>query len=335
MAAAATATKSHQNVNNTQKDSLGSAHREPGFGVSITPNNVENAFKLAKTAEELGLDIVGVQDHPYNGSFLDTWTLICTLAMSTRKIRFFPEVVDLPMRSPAILAKATASLDVITKGRVELGIGAGAFWDAIQAYGGPRRSPGEAVAALEEALQVILLVWNYGGPRTRVSFPGKYYQLQNAQAGPSPHHRMSIWVGGMKPRMMQLIGRLADGWVIPLSSYVSNDEIRASQQIIDYTAKEAGRSPDSIRRISNLVGVIDEQGGLKRSSGEKTPFVGSSSQWEDWIFHSYTDLGVDTFVFWPSVEGQEETQLRLFAEHVVPKVRTTLNEKQPAARSRR
>lgn len=318
-------------MSNTQKDLLGSADRKPVFGVSITPKNVENAFKLAKTAEELGLDIIGVQDHPYNGSFLDTWTLISTLAMSTGKIRFFPEVVDLPMRSPAILAKASASLDLITRGRVELGIGAGAFWDAIQSYGGPRRGPGEAVAALEEALQVIRLIWNYEGPRTRVTFPGKYYQLQNAQAGPSPHHRMSIWVGGMKPRMMRLIGRLADGWVIPLSSYVSEDELRASQQMIDFAAKERGRSPDSIKRISNVVGIIDEQGGLKRSSGEKTPFVGSSPQWVDWISHSYTDLGVDTFIFWPSVEGQEETQLRLFAKQVVPRVRTSLNDKQRTA----
>jgi alkanesulfonate monooxygenase SsuD/methylene tetrahydromethanopterin reductase-like flavin-dependent oxidoreductase (luciferase family) len=288
---------------------------------------VEKAFTLARTADELGLDILGVQDHPYNGTFLDTWTLIIALATSTKKIRYFTDVSDLPMRPPATLAKASATLDIITKGRVELGIGAGAFWDAIHSYGGPRRSPGEAVAALEEAMQVIHLIWNYNGPRRRVSFQGIYYHLQNAQAGPSPHHNIGIWLGALGPRMMELIGRSGDGWVIPLSSYMSNDQIRASQQLINVAAKKNGRSLDSIARVANMVGVIDEKGALNRSSGEKSPFVGSSSQWVDWIVSSYSDLGVDTFVFWPSAQGQEENQLRLFAERVVPKVQASLAER--------
>src|SRR5713101_9415418 len=148
------------------------SRREPEFGISITPysNRADDIFKIAKAADEVGLELIGIQDHPYNGSFLDTWTLISTLAASTKKIRYFTDVSDLPMRPPAMLAKASASLDIITKGRIELGLGAGAFWDAIHAYGGPRRTPGEAVAALEEALQVIHLIWNYRGPRRRVSF---------------------------------------------------------------------------------------------------------------------------------------------------------------------
>ncbi len=313
-------------ISTAQKAPSGLTRREPVFGLSITPNNADKAFTLAKTADQLGLDIIGIQDHPYNRTFLDTWTLISTLAASTKKIRYFTDVCDLPMRPPAMLAKATATLDIMTKGRVELGLGAGGFWDAIHSYGGPRRNPGEAVAALEEALQVIRLIWNYGGPRRRVSFPGKYYKLENAQAGPSPHHNISIWLGGARPRMMELIGRSGDGWVIPLSSYMSPDEIRSAQQLINAAAKKNGRSPDSIARISNLIGVIDEQGELNRSSGEKTLFVGSSSQWVDWMISSYRDLGIDTFVFWPS-EGDEEGQLRLFAERVVPKVRTALIEK--------
>ncbi|OLE87072.1 MAG: hypothetical protein AUF79_14845 [Crenarchaeota archaeon 13_1_20CM_2_51_8] len=307
-------------------------HREPVFGLSIVPNNAEKAFTLARTADELGLDIIGVQDHPYNGTFFDTWTLISSLAASTKKIRYFSDVSDLPMRPPAMLAKTTATLDIITKGRVELGIGAGAFWDAIHTYGGPRRNPGEAVAALEEAMQVIHLIWNFGGPRRRVSFPGKYYQLENAQAGPSPYHNIGIWLGATRPRMMELIGRSGDGWVIPLSSYMSRDEIRAAQQLINAAARKSNRSLDSIARVSNIIGVIDEQGGLNKSSGEKTPFVGSTSQWVDWMVSSYKDLGVDTFVFWPAAEGQEESQLRLFAERVVPKVRASLREKATGTR---
>jgi alkanesulfonate monooxygenase SsuD/methylene tetrahydromethanopterin reductase-like flavin-dependent oxidoreductase (luciferase family) len=324
--ATATSRRSSPTMTTSQKTPSEPIHRHPVFGLSITPNDAAKAFTLAMAADRLGLDIIGIQDHPYNGTFLDTWILISTLAASTKRIRYFTDVCDLPMRPPAMLAKATATLDILTKGRVELGLGAGAFWDAIHSYGGPRRNPGEAVAALEEALQVIRLIWNYGGPRRRVSFPGKYYQLENAQAGPSPHHSIGIWLGATRPRMMELIGRSGDGWVIPLSSYMSPDEIRAAQQLINAAAKKNGRSPDAIARISNLIGVIDEQGEMKRSSGEKALFVGPSSQWVDWMVSSYRNLGVDRFVFWPS-EGEEESQLRLFAERVVPKVRASLAEK--------
>jgi alkanesulfonate monooxygenase SsuD/methylene tetrahydromethanopterin reductase-like flavin-dependent oxidoreductase (luciferase family) len=311
-----------------QKDSSNLTHRQPVFGLSITPDNVEKAFTLAKAADELGLDIIGIQDHPYNGIFLDTWTLISALAASTKKIRFFPDVSDLPMRPPAMLAKASASLDIITKGRIELGLGAGAFWDAIHAYGGPRRAPREAVAALEEALQVIHLIWNYNGSRRRVSFPGKYYQLENAQAGPSPHHDIKIWLGAARPRMLDLIGRIGDGWVIPLNTYMSSEEVKACQWLIDSSAKKSGRPPDSISRIANIVGVIDEEGKLDKSFGNKAPFIGSSSDWTNWIVSSFRDSETDTFVFWPSGDGQEEDQVRLFADKVVPEVRASLADRE-------
>jgi hypothetical protein len=124
--------------------------------------------------------------------------------------------------------------------------------------------------------------------------------------------------------MMRLIGRLTDGWVIPLSTYMSSAEIGSRQQLIDESAKKNNRSPDAIRRIANVVGAIDETGQLDKSNGDKAPLVGPVSHWIDWIASSYKDLGVDTFVFWPSVEGQENNQVRVFAEQVVPKVRNLL-----------
>src|SRR5713101_8804157 len=106
------------------------SRREPEFGVSITPysSSADDIFKIAKTADEVGLELIGIQDHPYNGSFLDTWTLISALASSTKNIHYFADVSDLPMRPPAMLAKASGTLDILTNGRIELGIGAGAFW---------------------------------------------------------------------------------------------------------------------------------------------------------------------------------------------------------------
>src|SRR5918992_411689 len=115
------------------------------FGISITPNwlNQEEVLRLARV----------------------------------------PDVASLPLRPPAILAKAAASLDVLTDGRVELGLGAGAFWDAIEAIGGPRRTPGQAVEATEEAIDVIRLMWS--GERG-VRYEGRHYRLAGGDNRPQP-----------------------------------------------------------------------------------------------------------------------------------------------------
>src|SRR6266550_8057775 len=109
-------------------------------------------------ADEAGLDLIGIQDHPYQRRFLDTWMLMATVLANTQRVRVFPDVANLPLRPPAVLAKAAASLDVLSGGRFELGLGAGAFPDVIASMGGPRRTPGESVEALEEAIDVIRLM---------------------------------------------------------------------------------------------------------------------------------------------------------------------------------
>jgi alkanesulfonate monooxygenase SsuD/methylene tetrahydromethanopterin reductase-like flavin-dependent oxidoreductase (luciferase family) len=157
------------------------------IGISVVPDaaGAERAIALAREADRAGLDLVGVQDHPYQRRFLDTWTLLSALAPQTRRVRLFPDVANLPLRPPAMLAKAAASLDLLSGGRVELGLGAGAFWDGVAAMGGPRRSPGEAVEALEEAIRVIRLVWS--GEGGAVTFPGRHYRLEGLRpVGPEP-----------------------------------------------------------------------------------------------------------------------------------------------------
>src|SRR5579864_677810 len=159
-----------------------SSNLKPLFGININPNagGVQLAFDLARFADQAAIDIIGIQDHPYNGGFLDTWTLLSTLGAVTSNVRFFPNVANLPLRPPAMLAKAAATLDIITKGRVELGLGAGGFWQAIASYGGPQRTPAEAVQALEEAIQVMRLIWDSQGNGQPVSFAGKFYRLVDA-----------------------------------------------------------------------------------------------------------------------------------------------------------
>src|SRR6476646_9238144 len=141
-------------------DSRQTGANPPLFGVGIYPSlsGLDTAVRLAQFADEAGFDFISVQDHPYNAEFLDTWTLLATLGNMTERVRLLTNVSPVPLRPPAMLAKAAATLDILTQGRVELGLGAGGFWEAITGYGGPPREPGEAVEAVEEAIHVMRLL---------------------------------------------------------------------------------------------------------------------------------------------------------------------------------
>src|SRR3954469_6453906 len=108
------------------------------FGTFVTPSAADPAgtVALAVATERAGLDLVTFQDHPYQPRFLDTWTLLSYVAARTERVRLAPNVLNVPLRPPAVVARAAASLDLLTDGRVELGLGTGAFWDAIEAMGG-------------------------------------------------------------------------------------------------------------------------------------------------------------------------------------------------------
>jgi alkanesulfonate monooxygenase SsuD/methylene tetrahydromethanopterin reductase-like flavin-dependent oxidoreductase (luciferase family) len=220
------------------------------FGVFLIPDSAQpqRAVGLASLADAVGFDIIGVQDHPYQRRFYDTWTLLTAIAVGTTRITVFPDVANLPLRPPAVLAKAAASLDLLSGGRIELGLGAGGFWEAIKAMGGPVRTPAESVSALEEAIQVIRLMWS-GGRGLR--FDGKFYKLSGVNAGPVPAHPIGIWLGAYKPRMLALVGRLADGWVPSLGVMKPSDMADANARI-DEAAVAAGREPGAIRRVLNV-----------------------------------------------------------------------------------
>jgi alkanesulfonate monooxygenase SsuD/methylene tetrahydromethanopterin reductase-like flavin-dependent oxidoreductase (luciferase family) len=286
--------------------------REVEFGTSVAPlaDPPDFAKRVSVASDSAGLDLVGIQDHPYQRRFLDTWTLISTLVPVTGRIRYFPDVACLPLRLPAMLAKAAASLDVLSGGRVEMGLGSGFFWEAIEAMGGPRRSPGEAVRSVEEAIQVMRLVWS---EERSVRFDGEIYTLKGLKPGPHPAHEIGIWVGAGGPRMLDLIGRLADGWV-PSMGWATPDRLPEMHRRIDEGAARAGRDPDEIRRVYNISGIIGEEGeGL---------LDGSASRWIEELSRFVLELGMDTFIYWPAEDHVR--QVELFASEVVPAVRETV-----------
>jgi alkanesulfonate monooxygenase SsuD/methylene tetrahydromethanopterin reductase-like flavin-dependent oxidoreductase (luciferase family) len=275
------------------------------FGYFLVPNAADPLLQTARDAEGLGLDYLGIQDHPYQRRYVDTWTLMAMIAAQTSRIAVFPDVANLPLRPPAVLAKAAASLDVLSGGRFELGLGAGAFWDAIEAYGGPRRGAAESLEALDEAITVIRMIWS--GERG-LRFEGKHYSLAGAQSGPTPAHDIGIWLGSYGPKALALTGRVADGWIPSFQGDVQR--IADMSERLDDAIAAAGRATTDVRRVLNVNGTITD-------GASQGPLNGPVDQWSDELTRFALDFGFDTFVFW----GEGDGQLERFAEHVVPQAR--------------
>jgi alkanesulfonate monooxygenase SsuD/methylene tetrahydromethanopterin reductase-like flavin-dependent oxidoreductase (luciferase family)/hemerythrin-like domain-containing protein len=284
------------------------------FGVFVTPasQQPQRVVQLAQLAEASGLDLVTFQDHPYQPAFLDTWTLMSYVAARTQRIRLAGDVLNLPLRNPAVLARSVASLDLLSEGRVELGIGAGGFWDAIEAMGGRRLGPGDAVDALAEAIEIIRQVW---APDTRgaIRFHGAHYQLSGAKRGPAPAHPVGVWVGAYKPRMLRLTGRLADGW-LPSLSHLRPGQLAEGKAIIDQAAAEAGRLPGAIRRLLNISGQLSASAGLDAPAGTLS---GPAGYWAERLSAFALTEGTDTFI----LATDDPDAIRAFAAEVAPTVR--------------
>lgn len=277
------------------------------FGVFITPRNdpPERPVELALAAESVGLDLVTFQDHPYQPRFHDTLALLAWTAAVTERVRLASLVHSLPMRPPAVLARAAASIDLLSDGRFELGLGAGAFWDAIEAMGGPRRTPGEALAALEDGIDVVRGIWDTT-TQERLEAGGDHYRISGAKRGPSPAHDIGIWVGAYGPRTMDLIGRKADGWV-PSIGRISSEDLADRSRRIDDAAVRVGRNPSDIRRIANI--------GIGNGAIDTPRLVETIA----WLGEAY---GFSTFV----VATDDPAQMETFASEVLPAARRRLGD---------
>jgi alkanesulfonate monooxygenase SsuD/methylene tetrahydromethanopterin reductase-like flavin-dependent oxidoreductase (luciferase family) len=276
------------------------------LGIFVVPDATEGASTLDQivAAEHAGLDLVGVQDHPYQWRFFDTWTLLAYAAGMTERVRLVPDVLNLPLRLPTLVAKSVASLDLLSGGRVELGLGAGAFWDAVEAMGGPRRTPKESVDALEEAVSILRAFWS--GERS-ITLEGNHYRVKGAHPGPPPAHPVGIWIGAYGPRMLRLTGRVADGWLPSLGGhYLQPEDVPARQAAISEAARAAGREPEDVERAVNVM-QLD----------------GDASSWADQLARIASELDFSTLLV--SVPSEDPIGfVRLLGEEVAPRVRELL-----------
>ena len=282
------------------------------FGAMLEPERAVDAVALAVLAEQAGLDAVSLADHPYWPERLDTFALLAFIAARTDRVRVFPNLANLPLRPPAMLTRTAATLDVLSDGRFELGIGSGTqqMWEAIVAEGGPLRDAAESIDALDEAVQVIRALW-VAGPE--VSFTGRHYRLAGATPGPTPAHDINIWLGAYQSRMLRLVGRVADGWV-PSSPFLTPEQLPAANQIIDVAAVDAGRSPDAVRRIYNIGGEFSRTG--------RGFLQGPPALWVEQLTELALVHGISGYILYRVESGDV---IRRFADEVVPAVRNAVS----------
>ncbi len=286
------------------------------FGYFLIPEagDPDGVLETARLADRFGYDLLAVQDHPYQPAHLDTLALLGVILGQTERIRVFQDVGNLPLRPPAAFAKAAATLDLLSGGRFEAGLGAGGFLDAARTMGAPARTPGQSLEALEEAIVILRAWWSTAGV---LRFHGRHYELEGARPGPKPAHPIGIWLGAAKPRALALIGRKADGWAAPLMNYLPPIAAAKAQEVIDGAALAAGRDPGEIRRIYNVPGGFTARAPAPARDTDQS-IVGPPEHWAAVLTHLALNLGFGTFIL---LAPPDPDLLQIFIEDVAPDVR--------------
>jgi alkanesulfonate monooxygenase SsuD/methylene tetrahydromethanopterin reductase-like flavin-dependent oxidoreductase (luciferase family) len=299
-------------VNVAATAGLSTAGLSFGIGVPASAGPGDDPVCLAQEAERLGYDFIATADHPCGSApSYETLTMLTWIAARTSRIKVASRVLAVPFRRPAMVAKAAASLDLLSGGRFILGLGGGYSDDEIAAVGGPALSPAEKVSSLAEAIQVIRGAWTHSG----YSQDGHHHSVRDLDLEPKPAHPIPIWLGTFGPRALAVTGMLADGW-IPSLGYLPVEELPAMRRRIDAAAEAAGRRPDQIRSILNVAVQVDPDA----RPGPDT-VAGSAGQVVDQL-RGFVNLGFTGFSFQP-VGPDRTAAMRKLAEEVLPALRST------------
>jgi probable F420-dependent oxidoreductase len=230
------------------------------FGVHVGPQMCSAAElrEVWRTAEDVGFDWVSVWDHfysnpsPHDRDNFEAIACQAALAVSTNRVRVGSLVYSTGYRHPAVLANAAATIDHLSGGRLELGVGAGWHRAEYDAYGIPFESPGTRLRRLAESVEVIRLLWT-GEP---VDYEGEFYTLTKAHGSPKPlQSQPRIWMGATGPQALALAGRLGDGWN---TAAVSPEEFARRLDIV----RSAAPDPDRLATGVNLIYLSSQPDGL-------------------------------------------------------------------------
>ena len=287
--------------------------------------------ELWQRAEELGFDWVSVFDHfrpPIYGPAgpcLDGIATLAAMACATDRVRCALLVASPLWRHPALLAGAAATVDRISGGRVEFGLGAGSADLGFAQYGVPEPSWPERLARLDEACRIVRALWD-GGP---VDFAGRYYRLRDAHSEPRPvQARLPLVVGGSGDQLLGVVARHADVWnsrALPLPQYA--ERVR----VLEQACAAAGRDPGEIRRSVTFRAVLCEPAEVPhRQAALRAGPAGAD--WAEYLSFGdpqacldaltpYLELGVRDFLF-GARPPLDRASIEAFAAEVAPALRS-------------
>jgi alkanesulfonate monooxygenase SsuD/methylene tetrahydromethanopterin reductase-like flavin-dependent oxidoreductase (luciferase family) len=291
-----------------------------GVGLEIGVSQAGALRQHAIVADQSGLDLVSLSDHPYLASRLDAYAALGVTLGATAQVGGLVNVTNLPSRPVPMLARTISALSALSGGRVVAGMGAGGLWDEIAKLGVRTLSPADAVRALEEGIVLLRALFGGGSP---VDFEGEFYQVKGLE--PAAVAAPPVWTGSNGPKSLAVTGRVADGWIPGHAADWRSARVAASRPIIDEAASAVGRSPADVATIYNVTGRITERPLAATRDDEGRWLGGSAAQWADELTTAVVDHGAGGFIHHrvndPTPAG---VTLGRWATEVVPAVRETL-----------
>jgi len=280
-----------------------------GFCLNPTASDPARPIQLARLAETMGLDYVGIQNLPNEPGSYNIWTLVSAIAATTSRITVIAKGNDLLSNSPLALATAAASLELLTEGRVVIELDVENFWASHPKIGRERSGNADALIALKEAIQIMHLAWSSTSP---ISFGGTFYSLDKVEPGPPPSRRISIWLDVKERNALSFIGLLAEGWIVSQDLRKPLDDLTTLGEFFDFAVTSSGRDPSELKRIWRIDDFnLDDDIGSKGDT--------FAQQWAERLADLALQNGIDTFLL---MEGKNaELQLEKFSRGVIPRLR--------------
>jgi F420-dependent oxidoreductase-like protein len=301
-------------------------------GIEGAENKWNKAVEVAVKAEELGFDSIWVYDHfhnvpvPAHEAVFECWTTIAAISQRTSRIRLGQMVGCNSYRNPGLLAKITSTVDVISGGRLDWGIGAGWYENEYRGYGYEFKKPSDRIGMLRETVEIVKSMWT----NAETTYEGKYYRLERANCDPKPLQKPTppVWIGGGGEKVtLRVVAEHAD-----VSNFGSSvEEFVRKREILKGHCAAIGRDEETIRKtVSSEIFIretekeILEAGsrslwGEPAESWRSKALVGTPEQVSEKI-QRYLDAGCTGFVPWCPDYPSTET-LELFARHVMPNFR--------------
>lgn len=301
-------------------------------GIEGAENKWNKAVEIAVLAEQLGFDSIWVYDHfhnvpvPAHEAVFECWTTIAAISQRTSRIRLGQMVGCNSYRNPGLLAKITSTVDVISGGRLDWGIGAGWYENEYRGYGYEFKKPSDRIGMLRETVEIVKSMWT----NAETTYDGKYYKMERANCDPKPLQQPTppVWIGGGGEKVtLRVVAEHAD-----VSNFGSSvEEFVRKREILKGHCAAIGRDEETIRKtVSSEVFIretekeIIEAGsrslwGEPAESWRAKALVGTPEQVSEKI-QRYLDAGCTGFVPWCPDYPSTET-LELFARHVMPNFR--------------